>query len=73
MTAIQILMGTCLLSFPSGGHPLAAAGVTSLTNSEVTFTVPEQHHVVLKQGDVTAIIVDNFAVDVPELPGHRAG
>ncbi|WP_164103077.1 hypothetical protein [Candidatus Laterigemmans baculatus] len=37
------------------------------------YQVTEQHYVVLKQDPITAIVVDNFAVDVPELPGHRAG
>ncbi len=54
-------------------HPLAAPGVTSLTNPDVKFTVPEAHHVVLKRGSVTAVIVDNSAVDLPLLPGHKAG
>ncbi len=57
----------------AGAHPLVAPGVTSLTNKSVKFTLPKQHHVVLRQGDVTAVIVDNEAVDVPELKGHRAG
>lgn len=54
-------------------HPLAAPGVTSLTNSDVKFTVPAAHHAVLKRGSVTAVIVDNAAVDLPLLPGHKAG
>jgi hypothetical protein len=54
-------------------HPLAAPGVTSLTEPKVTFTVPDRHYALLKRGQVTAIIVDNHDVDVPELPGHRAG
>ncbi|NIP96895.1 MAG: hypothetical protein GWO24_27060, partial [Akkermansiaceae bacterium] len=57
----------------SAAHPLAAPGVTSLTNPEVRYKIAESHHVVLRRGDVTAIVVDNAAVDVPELPGHRAG
>ena len=48
-------------------------GTTSLTNPAVKFTVPARHHVVLKRGPITAIVVDNHAVEVPELPGHRAG
>jgi hypothetical protein len=54
-------------------HPLAAPGVTSLTNSDVIYHIARQHHVVLQRGDVTAIIVDNAAVDLPELPGHHSG
>ena len=54
-------------------HPFAAPGITSLTSPSVKFTVPKEHHAVLKRGPITAIIVDNHAVDVPELPGHRAG
>jgi hypothetical protein len=46
---------------------------TSLTNDEVTFDVPDQHYVVLTRGDVSLIVVDNEAVDIPELPNHRAG
>lgn len=54
-------------------HPLAAPGVTTLTNSGVAYQATDQHHVALKRGDVTVIIVDNAAIDLPELPGHRAG
>ncbi len=61
------------LSVSMAGHPLAAPGVTSLTKADVKFTVPQAHHVVLSRAGVTAIIVDNSAVDVPELPGHREG
>lgn len=54
-------------------HPFAAAGETSLTNPEIRYRVAESHHVTLERGDITAIMVDNAALDLPELPGHRAG
>lgn len=54
-------------------HPNAAPGVTSLTVKNTRYTVPATHHVQLKRGPVTIIITDNEAVDIPELPGHRAG
>ncbi len=52
-------------------HPLAAEGGTSLTNPAVKYRVPAEHYVVLKRGPVSAIIADNAAIDVPELPGHK--
>lgn len=71
----QLLVASILVpgAFCHAAHPLAAPGVTSLTNSDVAYHAIDQHHVVLKRGNVTAIIVDNAAIDVPELPGHHAG
>jgi len=54
-------------------HPLAAPGVTSLTNAAVRYRAADRHYAVLARGDVTAVIVDNRAVDDATLPGHRAG
>jgi hypothetical protein len=68
-----ILFILLLATNARGAHPLAAPGTTSLTDASVHFTVPIEHFAVLQQGDVTAVIVDNAAVDVPNLPGHRAG
>ena len=50
-----------------------APGVTSLTNPDVEYTVSLYHYFAIERGDVTAVIVDNEAIDVPALPGHRAG
>ena len=54
-------------------HPLAAPGVTSLTNASVKFTRVDQSYVTLKRGDIKLVVVDNSAVDDKTLPGHRAG
>ena len=47
--------------------------VTSLSDKNVVYELLDQHFVEITRGDVTAIIVDNEAIDVPKLPGHRAG
>ncbi|MDA1013410.1 MAG: hypothetical protein O3A00_03030 [Planctomycetota bacterium] len=54
-------------------HPLAAPGVTSLTNPDVKYTKSQSHHAVLSRNGVTAIVVDNEAGDSPETSTHRAG
>jgi hypothetical protein len=46
-----------------GADPTSASGVTSLTTPAVKFTEPKEHFVELKRGSVTAMIVDNQAVD----------
>jgi hypothetical protein len=57
----------------AGAHPHAAPGVTTLTNSSLKFSVPREHYVEVRRGPVRIIVVDNEAVDVPALGGHRAG
>lgn len=70
---IVIVVAVASASPSIADHSHAAPGVTSLTNKAVTYTTPAAHHVVLSRGDVTAIVVDNEAIDLPELPKHRAG
>jgi hypothetical protein len=51
----------------------AETSVTTLGNSKIKYTVPESGYHVLRRGDVTAVVVDNGAVDDATLKGHRAG
>lgn len=67
------LAALAVFAVPVSSRAAPAPGATSLTNPAVAFTIPARHHVVLQRGPITAIVVDNHAVDVPELPGHRAG
>jgi hypothetical protein len=46
-------------------HPLAAPRVTTLTNKSMKFGEPKEHSVVLKRGGVTAVVVDNTAIEPP--------
>ncbi len=48
-------------------------GRTTLANPAIRYTVPESPYVVLRRGDVEAVVVDHRAVDDAVLPGHRAG
>ena len=73
----RLLITVCLF-FSLGGvspaeHPLAAPSATSLTDLTVSFHVAREHYAVLERNAVRAIIVDNAALDLPELPSHRAG
>lgn len=73
MLATTLTHGLLLLQVLAGTHPLAAPKVTSLTNPAVRFTVPREHYVEIKRGPVRIVVVDNEAIDVPALRGHRAG
>jgi hypothetical protein len=46
---------------------------TSLSDPSVRYTVPDKPYVVLRRGDVEAVVVDNREVDDVVLPKHRAG
>jgi len=48
-------------------------GLTTLSNPSIRYEVPANPYVVLRRGDIEAIIVGNRAVDDEVLPGHRAG
>ena len=67
---LLIMAGAELSATP---HP--APGVTSLTNDKVTYERSKTGYAILKRGEVTAIIVDNRAHELPEqdLPSHRPG
>jgi hypothetical protein len=53
--------------------PATDAGGTSMTNPALRFSVPEKGYVVLRRGEVEAVVVDNRAVNDAVLPGHAAG
>lgn len=80
MLIIRLVLCACsgalLLSIGICGA-WAAAGelpaLTSLSNRSVSYQVPAKPYVVLKRGDVEAVVVDNRPVDDAVLPGHRAG
>lgn len=48
-------------------------GRTTFTNPALRYTIPKEPYVVLRRGDVEAVVVDNRAADVDILRGHRAG
>ncbi|MHC4398574.1 MAG: hypothetical protein ACYTG0_02730 [Planctomycetota bacterium] len=47
--------------------------LTTLSDASIEYHVPEKPYVVLRRAEVTAVVVDNRAVDDDVLPGHRAG
>ncbi len=68
-----LIQSAFLMEFALADHPLAAPGVTSLTNASVRFQPANDSFVAIERGPVRAIVVDNSAVDSPVLPGHRKG
>jgi len=46
--------------------------LTSLSDKTLQYTAADKPYTLLTSGDVTAVVVDNRAVDDPILPGHRA-
>ncbi len=46
---------------------------TTLSDPAIRYSVPDEHYVVLRRGDIEAVVVDNEPVDDTMLPGHRGG
>jgi len=65
--------GVLVLVVVPGASAAEPPAVTSLANTRVRYTVPDEPYVIFKRGELEAIVVDNRAVDDAVLPGHRAG
>jgi CubicO group peptidase (beta-lactamase class C family) len=60
----------------AGGYARGAQELppkTSLGDPSTTYSVPGKPYVVLRRGELEAVVVDNRDVDDDVLPGHRAG
>ncbi|MEC9091646.1 MAG: hypothetical protein VX438_02985 [Planctomycetota bacterium] len=64
---LGLVFSSCLAS------SAAKAQGTSLTEKKTEFKLAKRHWIELSRSDTRVIIVDNAAVDVPQLPKHRAG
>ena len=67
-----VLMFLLLLLFGT----VSEAGLpklTTLSDASIQYDVPARHYVVLRRGEIEAIIADNSAIDDEVLPQHRAG
>lgn len=53
--------------------PSALPRLTSLSNQQLSYTVPDSGMHVLGRGDVQAVVVDNRAIQNGTLPNHAAG
>ncbi len=74
MTAICLrLILPVVFAIPSVAFTAELPKLTTLNNSAIKYEVPTKPYVVLRHGEVKAIIVDNSAVNDDVLPGHRAG
>ena len=65
-----------ILSMITSGRTACAEelpALTSLSNAHLEFTVPEKDYVIVRRGDIEAVIVNNAAVDDDVLQEHRAG
>lgn len=71
---ILLLSAIVMSSFTSTTQtPVLAQGMTTLTDESVEYRKLDSHYVIMEQSGISMIVVDNHAVDIPELPGHQAG
>jgi len=68
-----ILEAAFLIVSAGLGEPPSPPARTTLSDPAIRYTVPERGHVVLRRGDIEAVIADNRAIDDAVLPGHRGG
>ncbi|MDB4794509.1 hypothetical protein OAG51_03720 [Pirellulaceae bacterium] len=73
MVTAALLASTSLPEQPVTAQSKKYSPRTSLTDKTIKFEVVKEHFVKLTRGDISAIIVDNSALDLDELPNHRAG
>ena len=73
MNRMQAFLAVIAIHRLSGAAFPDEPGLTSFTNPAIRYSVPEKPYVVLRRGEVEAVVVDNRAVDDGVLPGHRAG
>ena len=73
MTRSSVLAAILVASWPAAAVAAEPPKRTTLSDPVVRYTVPDKPYVVLRRGDVQAVIVDNQAVDDAVLPKHRAG
>ena len=64
---LMLVFSVCL------ANSSAMAQTTSLTDKGVKFKLARHHWMELSRRDTRVVIVDNAAVDVPQLAKHRAG
>ena len=74
---IVLVLPVCLMmvcdSFAQNPVAKPEAPRTTLSDQHTRFTVPSEPYTTLRCGAVSAVVVDNRAVNDSVLPGHRAG
>jgi hypothetical protein len=74
LTIVYVALGVALaISNMSVIAKAELPKLTTLSDRSLKYKKAQKHYAVLKRGDVTAVIVDNHAVDDELLAGHRAG